>query len=166
MARNPCRALIVALAVLAAAGAAGAAGRLDRLDRLDRFRELAASRLGLAQILDEESPAEAFREIYALLDDEIVESLHSGGPFAAVVFLQERLDAFAEAWGGISSLQLSLPAVWSEARRRGHGLAEVVRWMCSGPATAHRPSARDGSTRLPVNGALARRAMAPAPARG
>ncbi len=41
---------------------------------------------------------------------------------------------FAEAWGGISSLQLSLPVVWSEARRRGHGLAEVVRWMCAGPA--------------------------------
>lgn len=41
---------------------------------------------------------------------------------------------FAEAWGGISSLQLSLPVVWSEARRRGHGLADVVRWMCAGPA--------------------------------
>jgi len=42
---------------------------------------------------------------------------------------------FAEAWGGISSLQLSLPVVWSEARRRGHGLADVVRWMCVGPAS-------------------------------
>ena len=41
---------------------------------------------------------------------------------------------FAEAWGGISSLQLSLPVVWTEARRRGHGLADVVRWMCAGPA--------------------------------
>ncbi|GHH92886.1 allantoinase AllB [Streptomyces capillispiralis] len=36
---------------------------------------------------------------------------------------------FATAWGGISSLQLSLPAVWTEARRRGHGLEDVVRWM-------------------------------------
>ncbi|MGV9338817.1 allantoinase AllB [Streptomyces sp. NPDC003688] len=36
---------------------------------------------------------------------------------------------FATAWGGISGLQLSLPAVWTEARRRGHGLADVVRWM-------------------------------------
>jgi allantoinase len=41
---------------------------------------------------------------------------------------------FADAWGGISSLQLSLPAVWTEARRRGHGLADLVRWMCAGPA--------------------------------
>ncbi|MGV9427529.1 allantoinase AllB [Streptomyces sp. NPDC003656] len=36
---------------------------------------------------------------------------------------------FATAWGGISGLQLSLPAVWTEARRRGHDLADVVRWM-------------------------------------
>jgi hypothetical protein len=90
-------ALVVALAVLAGAGPALAAGRPDRLDR---FRELAASRLGLAQIIDDEAPADAFREIYALLDDEIVESLASGGPFASLAFLQDRLDAFGEAWGG------------------------------------------------------------------
>ncbi|MEU3255227.1 allantoinase AllB [Streptomyces sp. NPDC006997] len=36
---------------------------------------------------------------------------------------------FATAWGGISGLQLSLPAVWTEARRRGHALEDVVRWM-------------------------------------
>ncbi|MFJ9058613.1 allantoinase AllB [Streptomyces sp. NPDC102409] len=41
---------------------------------------------------------------------------------------------FASAWGGISSLQLGLPAVWTEARRRGHGLEDVVRWMSAGPA--------------------------------
>ncbi|MHB9858064.1 allantoinase AllB [Streptomyces sp. YIM S03343] len=36
---------------------------------------------------------------------------------------------FATAWGGISGLQLSLAAVWTGARRRGHGLEDVVRWM-------------------------------------
>ncbi|WP_398954464.1 allantoinase AllB [Streptomyces sp. GC420] len=41
---------------------------------------------------------------------------------------------FAAAWGGISSLQLGLPAVWTEARRRGGTLPDVVRWMSSGPA--------------------------------
>jgi allantoinase len=41
---------------------------------------------------------------------------------------------FGAAWGGISSLQLGLPAVWTQARRRGHGLADVVRWMAAGPA--------------------------------
>lgn len=41
---------------------------------------------------------------------------------------------FATAWGGISSLQIGLPAVWSAARSRGHGLDAVVRWMAEGPA--------------------------------
>ncbi|WP_125263945.1 allantoinase AllB [Streptomyces alboflavus] len=36
---------------------------------------------------------------------------------------------FATAWGGISGLQLSLPAVWTAARARGYGLEDVVRWM-------------------------------------
>jgi len=41
---------------------------------------------------------------------------------------------FGAAWGGISSLQLALPVVWTQARRRGHSLDDVVRWMAAGPA--------------------------------
>ncbi|GAA3445691.1 allantoinase AllB [Planomonospora venezuelensis] len=41
---------------------------------------------------------------------------------------------FAAAWGGISSLQLGLSAVWTEASWRGHGLGDVVRWMSAAPA--------------------------------
>lgn len=41
---------------------------------------------------------------------------------------------FAAAWGGIASLQIGLPAVWNEARRRGYRLADVVRWMAQRPA--------------------------------
>jgi len=41
---------------------------------------------------------------------------------------------FGVAWGGIASLQLGLPAVWTQARRRGHSLADVARWMASTPA--------------------------------
>ncbi len=41
---------------------------------------------------------------------------------------------FGVAWGGISSLQLGLPVVWSEARRRGFRLVDVARWMSQGPA--------------------------------
>ncbi|WP_371674350.1 allantoinase AllB [Streptomyces sp. NBC_00289] len=42
-----------------------------------------------------------------------------------------KTDDFATAWGGISGLQLSLAAVWTEARRRGHDLEDVTRWMSS-----------------------------------
>ncbi|MFE4636627.1 allantoinase AllB [Streptomyces sp. NPDC056773] len=41
---------------------------------------------------------------------------------------------FATAWGGISSLQLGLPAIWTEAKKRGRTLEDVVRWMSSAPA--------------------------------
>ncbi len=41
---------------------------------------------------------------------------------------------FLDAWGGISSLQLSLPAVWTEARRRGFSLTHLAGWLCESPA--------------------------------
>jgi allantoinase len=41
---------------------------------------------------------------------------------------------FMAAWGGIASLQLTLPVMWSEMRRRGHGLERLVAWMCRAPA--------------------------------
>jgi allantoinase len=41
---------------------------------------------------------------------------------------------FGAAWGGISSLQLGLPVVWSQARERGLSLAAVVTWMAQRPA--------------------------------
>src|SRR5919109_4438677 len=75
-------------------------------DRLDRFRQLASTRLSAAQILGTGAAADgmlnagdAYQEAYALLDDEIVESLAAGGVFASTAFLQDRLEAFSEAWG-------------------------------------------------------------------
>ncbi|HET7042967.1 MAG TPA: allantoinase AllB [Gemmatimonadales bacterium] len=41
---------------------------------------------------------------------------------------------FHEAWGGISSLQLALPAVWTGARERGFTVADLAEWMCAAPA--------------------------------
>ena len=48
----------------------------------------------------------------------------------------KRLDIgdFGLAWGGISSLEIGLPVVWTEARRRGFALTDVVRWMAERPA--------------------------------
>jgi allantoinase len=41
---------------------------------------------------------------------------------------------FGAAWGGIASLQLGLPAVWTEAARRGVGLDRLAGWMAAAPA--------------------------------
>jgi allantoinase len=41
---------------------------------------------------------------------------------------------FAGAWGGIASLQLGLPVIWTRARSHGCQLSDLVRWMSQRPA--------------------------------
>ena len=41
---------------------------------------------------------------------------------------------FRTAWGGISSLSLALPVMWTEACNRGFSLLDIARWMAEGPA--------------------------------
>jgi allantoinase len=41
---------------------------------------------------------------------------------------------FAAAWGGIASLQLTLPAVWTEASNRGFSPSDVALWMSGNTA--------------------------------
>jgi allantoinase len=41
---------------------------------------------------------------------------------------------FFKAWGGIASLQLGLPILWTKMSRQNFSLEHLVRWMCSGPA--------------------------------
>jgi allantoinase len=41
---------------------------------------------------------------------------------------------FKTAWGGIASLSVALPVMWTEARKRGFTLNDIARWMAEGPA--------------------------------
>ncbi|MFC8312832.1 allantoinase AllB [Gordonia sp. NPDC057258] len=41
---------------------------------------------------------------------------------------------FGVAWGGVASLQLGLSLIWSEAKKRGIDLPQVIEWMASKPA--------------------------------
>src|SRR5467141_3011769 len=41
---------------------------------------------------------------------------------------------FQTAWGGISSLSLALPVMWTEASGRGFAIEDIARWMAEGPA--------------------------------
>jgi len=52
---------------------------------------------------------------------------------------------FMKAWGGIASLQLRLPVVWTEARRRGFSLHDLSRWLCANPAHQVSFETRKGS---------------------
>jgi allantoinase len=48
----------------------------------------------------------------------------------------KRLDEgnFRTAWGGIASLSVALPLMWTEASRRGFTLLDLARWMAAAPA--------------------------------
>jgi allantoinase len=41
---------------------------------------------------------------------------------------------FASAWGGIASLSVALPVMYTEARERGFSLSDIARWMAEAPA--------------------------------
>jgi allantoinase len=41
---------------------------------------------------------------------------------------------FVQAWGGIASLQVSLSAVWTGAKKRGLGVECLAEWMAAAPA--------------------------------
>ena len=62
---------------------------------------------------------------------QMVNSDHSPSPPA-----MKHLDSgdFLRAWGGISSLQITLAATWTEASARGHSLNQLAQWMCRAPA--------------------------------
>jgi allantoinase len=73
---------------------------------------------------------------------DLIVSDHS--PCPGEMKLRESGD-FMKAWGGIASLQLRLPVVWTEARRRGFSLVDVSRWLCTNPATEVSMQSRKGA---------------------
>lgn len=73
---------------------------------------------------------------------DLVASDHSPCPPA-----MKRIETgdFQSAWGGIASLQVALPAVWTGARERGFTVADVAGWMCAAPARLAGLAGRKGT---------------------
>lgn len=69
----------------------------------------------------------------ALLDGDIDIIVSDHSPSTPALKFAHGGD-FGLAWGGIAGLQLGLPAIWTEALRRGIPLARVLDWMAAGPA--------------------------------
>jgi allantoinase len=51
---------------------------------------------------------------------------------------------FRTAWGGIASLSVALPLMWTEAHKRGFTLLDLARWMAAEPARLAGCDARKG----------------------
>ena len=69
----------------------------------------------------------------ALLDGDIDIVVTDHSP-STVELKRKGNGDFQQAWGGIAGLQLGLPAVWTEATRRGIPLDRVLGWMSRGTA--------------------------------
>jgi allantoinase len=52
--------------------------------------------------------------------------------------------SFRTAWGGIASLSVALPLMWTEASRRGFTLCDLAQWMAAAPARLAGCDARKG----------------------
>jgi allantoinase len=72
---------------------------------------------------------------------DLVATDHSPAPPA---MKQRDSGDFLRAWGGIASLQLSLPAVWTEARQRGFPVDVLARWLGAAPASLAGLNGRKG----------------------
>ena len=68
------------------------------------------------------------------LRDSVLDSIVSDHSPCTVAMKHLDTGDFGAAWGGISSLQLGLPLVWTEARSRGFGLSDIAVWMAQRPA--------------------------------
>jgi allantoinase len=74
---------------------------------------------------------------------DLVATDHSPCP-PAMKRSDEDEGSFKSAWGGIASLSVALPIMWTEANQRGFTLVDLARWMASAPALLAGCSAHKG----------------------
>jgi allantoinase len=78
---------------------------------------------------------EANRELlWAALTDGVIDAVVSDHSPCPVPMKRLDVGDFGLAWGGIASVQLALPAMWTEAAARGRSLSDLAGWMGTGPA--------------------------------
>lgn len=83
-------------------------------------------------------------QLWEALKDKTIDMIVSDhSPCPPEMKLRETGD-FLAAWGGISSLQLRLSSVWTEARRRGFSILDLAQLLCSAPAVLVGLSGRKG----------------------
>lgn len=133
-------------------------------DRLARVRELSRALSDTGETSPSDADA-ALGELFSLADDEIVENLRAGEPFASPAFIQERLDSFMSTWGGagfrvhrlgdgpraLTVGVFSLPGAAPRGSvrvygRRGNEIAMLAQTTHDGAPELHRwRAAKDGS---------------------
>jgi allantoinase len=78
--------------------------------------------------------AENRSRLWAGLADGVIDMIVTDHSPCTVALKRFDVGDFGLAWGGIAGLQVGLPAVWTQARKRGFALRDVLRWMGERPA--------------------------------
>jgi allantoinase len=129
-------------------GAARAQGLPVTVETCPHYLHFAGETIGDGATLSKCAPPIRSREnreqLWQALKEGLIDFVvtdHSPCP-PAMKRLEE--GSFKTAWGGIASLSVALPVMWTEASARGFTLAEIARWMAEGPAGLAGCDARKG----------------------
>ncbi|MGA7292039.1 MAG: allantoinase AllB [Terriglobales bacterium] len=137
-----------AAAALAELGAARAEGLAVSVETCPHYLHFCAEEISDGDTLRKCAPPIRSRdnrqELWQGLRNGIIDLVatdHSPCP-AGMKHLDER--NFKTAWGGIASLSLALPVMWTESSRRGFSLIDLARWMAEAPTKLAGCSGRKG----------------------
>ncbi len=129
-------------------GAARAQGLPVTVETCPHYLHFAGETIGNGATLCKCAPPSRSREnreqLWQALKEGLIDLVvtdHSPCP-PAMKSLEE--GSFKTAWGGIASLSVALPVMWTEASARGFTLVEIARWMAEGPAGLAGCDARKG----------------------
>ncbi|KAI8990895.1 allantoinase [Mycotypha africana] len=89
----------------------------------------------------------------ALLDGTIDYVVSDHSPCTAQLKKQETGD-FGQAWGGIASVQFGLPVLWTEGRKRGITLQQLVHWLSTVPSQRTKLDHKKGEIKVGNDGDL------------
>jgi allantoinase len=84
-------------------------------------------------------------ELWQGLREGCIDMIASDHSPCSPALKQKTAGDFFGAWGGIASLQLALPVVWTEANRRGFTIMDIMRWMATNPARLAELTGRKGA---------------------
>jgi allantoinase len=97
-------------------------------------------------------------QLWKALEDGLIDMVTTDHSPCIPAMKRRETGRWNEAWGGIASLGLTLPALWTGMMRRGHesswSLSHIAHWLSAAPAQLAGMSAEKGAIRVGANADL------------
>jgi len=119
-------------------GAARAQGLAVTVETCPHYLHFAAETISDGSTLHKCAPPIRSREnreqLWQALREGVIDLVATDHSPCPPAMKQLESGSFKTGWGGIASLSVALPVMWTEAQARGCTLRDIVRWMAEGPA--------------------------------